>query len=29
VTFYLSNPGGPDTLLSLERWKVKKEVSPK
>jgi hypothetical protein len=29
VTFYLSNPGGPDTLLSLSRWKVKKEGSPK
>ena len=29
VTFYLSNPGGPDTLLSLERWKVKKEALPK
>jgi hypothetical protein len=29
VTFYLGNPGGPDTLLSLGRWKVKKEPSPK
>jgi hypothetical protein len=29
VTFYLSNPGGPATLLSLERWKVKKEALPR
>jgi hypothetical protein len=26
VTFYLSNPGGSDALLSLGRWKVKKEI---
>ena len=29
ATFYLSNPGGADALLSLGRWKVKREPVPK
>jgi hypothetical protein len=28
-TFVIVNPGGDDVLVSLERWRVKREAAPK